>query len=65
MSGWGDIPGDKILPCGTLGLAYAAYIARLSRAGMLEIMSQDYIRTARAKGYPNGGWSPDMRSAAD
>ncbi|EEB78266.1 MAG: ABC transporter permease subunit [Halioglobus sp.] len=52
VSGWGDIPGDKILPSITLGSAYAAYIARLSRAGMLEVMSQDYIRTARAKGLP-------------
>jgi oligopeptide transport system permease protein len=50
ISGWGDLPGDKILPSITLGSAYAAYIARLSRAGMLEILSQDYIRTARAKG---------------
>ena len=52
ISGWGDIPGDKILPALTLGSAYAAYIARLSRGGMLEVMSQDYIRTARAKGLP-------------
>jgi oligopeptide transport system permease protein len=52
ITGWGDIPGDKILPAVTLGSAYAAYIARLSRAGMLEILSQDYIRTARAKGLP-------------
>jgi len=52
ISGWGDIPGDKILPSITLGAAYAAYIARLSRGGMLEILSQDYIRTARAKGLP-------------
>ena len=50
ISGWGDLPGDKVLPAITLGSAYAAYIARLSRAGMLEILSQDYIRTARAKG---------------
>jgi oligopeptide transport system permease protein len=52
VSGWGDIPGDKILPSITLGAAYAAYIARLSRAGMLEVLNQDYIRTARAKGLP-------------
>ena len=52
VSGWGDIPGDKLLPAITLGSSYAAYIARLSRAGMLEVMSQDYIRTARAKGLP-------------
>jgi len=50
ISGWGDIPGDKILPAITLGTGYAAYIARLSSGGMLEVLSQDYIRTARAKG---------------
>jgi len=52
ISGWGDLPGDKILPSVTLGAAYAAYVARLTRGGMLEIMNQDYIRTARAKGLP-------------
>lgn len=52
VSGWGDLPGDKVLPTITLGAGYAAYIARLSRGGMLEVMSQDYIRTARAKGLP-------------
>lgn len=50
VAGWGQIPGDKILPAITLGASYAAYIARISRGGMLEILSQDYIRTARAKG---------------
>ena len=50
VSGWGTLPGDKILPSITLGAAYAAYIARLSRGGMLETLNQDYIRTARAKG---------------
>ncbi|MBI2969683.1 MAG: ABC transporter permease subunit [Gammaproteobacteria bacterium] len=53
VSGWGWLPGDKLLPALTLGLAYAAYIARLTRAGMLEILSQDFIRTARAKGLSN------------
>ncbi len=48
--GWGDNPGDKILPTVTLGTAYAAIFARLTRGGMLEILGQDYIRTARAKG---------------
>lgn len=52
VSGWGDGPGDKILPSITLGTTYAAYIARLTRGGMLEVLSQDYIRTARAKGLP-------------
>lgn len=48
-SGW-ETPADMILPAVTLGAAYAAYVARLSRGGMLEILSQDFIRTARAKG---------------
>lgn len=47
--GWSS-PGDRVLPALTLGLFYAAYIARLTRAGMLDILSQDFIRTARAKG---------------
>ena len=50
VSGWGYMPGDKILPIITLGTAYAAYCARLTRGGMLEILNQDFIRTARAKG---------------
>lgn len=50
VSGWGYIPGDKIMPSVTLGLIYAAYISRLTRGGMLEILKQDFIRTARAKG---------------
>ncbi len=50
VSGWGQFPGDKILPTITLGTAYAAYISRLTRAGMLEIMTMDFIRTARSKG---------------
>ena len=50
VAGWGQLAGDKILPSVTLGFAYAAYIARLSRGGMLEVLNQDFIRTARAKG---------------
>ena len=50
VTGWGDISGDKVLPTITLGTAYAAYCARLTRGGMLEILNQDFIRTARAKG---------------
>ena len=52
VSGWGSLPGDKILPSVTLGSAFAAYIARLTRNGMIEVLSQDYIRTAKAKGLP-------------
>lgn len=49
VSGW-DEPIDRVLPALTLGGFYAAYVARLTRGGMLEILSQDFIRTARAKG---------------
>ena len=52
VSGW-DEPSDRILPALTLGAAYAAYVARLTRGGTLEILSQDFIRTARAKGASN------------
>lgn len=48
-SGW-DFARDRVLPALTLGAYYAAYIARLTRGGMLEILNQDFIRTARAKG---------------
>lgn len=48
-SGW-YTAADRVLPALTLGLVYAAYIMRLTRAGMLEVLHQDYIRTARAKG---------------
>ena len=48
-AGW-DGPLHKILPALTLGAAYAAYVARLTRGSMLEVLSQDFIRTARAKG---------------
>jgi len=49
VSGWEEAV-DKVLPSITLGAMYAAYIARLSRGGMLEVLSNDFIRTARAKG---------------
>ncbi len=49
--GWDPrAPSSWILPAITLGLATAAYISRLTRAGMLEILHQDFIRTARSKG---------------
>ncbi|MEZ4474546.1 MAG: ABC transporter permease subunit [bacterium] len=41
---------SSVLPSLALGMYYAAYIARLSRGGMLEVVRQDYVRTARAKG---------------
>lgn len=51
VAGWNS-PTDWILPAITLGLINAAYIARLTRGGMLDVLNQDYIRTAKAKGVP-------------
>ena len=55
--GWTDVlgwelfnPRKMILPSVALGVLPAAYIARITRASMLEVLGQDYIRTARAKG---------------
>jgi oligopeptide transport system permease protein len=50
VAGWEQFPRDLVLPAIALSLPFAARVARLSRAGMLEIVHQDYIRTARAKG---------------
>jgi oligopeptide transport system permease protein len=50
VSGWDDWI-DRILPSITLGVLYAAYIARLTRGGMLEILSQDFIRTRARKAH--------------
>jgi oligopeptide transport system permease protein len=49
VGGWGTIQ-SLILPSITLAAPYTAYIARLTRGSMLEVLSQDYVRTARAKG---------------
>jgi oligopeptide transport system permease protein len=46
---WGTI-GEIWLPAFALGFPYASIVARLTRASMLEVIRQDYIRTARAKG---------------
>lgn len=48
-AGWGSFQ-QAILPVITLGTAGAAVIARMTRSSMLEVINQDYIRTARAKG---------------
>ncbi|MBV8775674.1 MAG: ABC transporter permease [Alphaproteobacteria bacterium] len=42
-----------IMPSIALGLVYTALIARITRASMLDVLAQDYIRTAQAKGLPN------------
>lgn len=49
VGGFGT-PEQLVLPAVTLGAVRAAYVARLARAGTLEVIDQDFIRTARAKG---------------
>ncbi len=49
VSGW-EYADDRVLPSLTLGFVYAAYLMRLTRGGLLEVLNLDYIRTARAKG---------------
>jgi len=49
VMGWNTM-GDRVLPSLVLGLYYAAYIARLTRGSMLEVRTQDFTRTAQAKG---------------
>ncbi len=49
VAGWGR-PVQAILPIALLAIPAAAYLARLARTFMLEVLQQDYIRTARAKG---------------
>lgn len=58
--GW-NFSSDRILPALTLGLMYAAYIARLARGGMLEVLNNDWIRSARAKGL--SAWTVIRRHA--
>jgi oligopeptide transport system permease protein len=49
VGGWGHLD-QLVLPAVTLSLPFLAYIARLTRLGMLDVLASDYIRTARAKG---------------
>lgn len=65
-----DDPVDRldkvVLPAITLGITMAAYITRVTRSAMLHVMSEDYIRTARAKGVPwrRVVWRHGLRNAA-
>jgi len=76
--GWFDVLGwefgnykKMVLPILTLGVLPSAYIARITRASVLEVLNQDYIRTARAKGLAEWiivlrhtirtRWSPSLR----
>jgi peptide/nickel transport system permease protein len=49
-SGFADRMRDLALPAVNLGLIMAAYITRVTRSAMLEVLNQDYVRTAKAKG---------------
>ena len=51
VGGWGS-PAQVILPALTLALPFAAVVARLMRTSLLEVLHQDFVRTARAKGLP-------------
>ena len=64
-SGRGDVE-HLILPAITLGLFTTARITRLTRSGMLEVLGQDYIRTARAKGLgePPVVWKHALKNAS-
>ncbi len=68
--GWTPVSGDErpaaiILPAITLGTALAAILARMVRASMLEVLGEDYIRTARAKGLGESAvlWRHALRNA--
>ena len=68
--GWTPVSGDEratsiILPAITLGTAMAAILARMVRASMLEVLGEDYVRTARAKGLGEGAvlWRHALRNA--
>jgi ABC-type dipeptide/oligopeptide/nickel transport system permease component len=56
---------NLILPTINLGIIMAAYVTRVTRSSMLEVLSEDYIRTARAKGVPNNAilWRHALRNA--
>ncbi len=55
-----------VLPALTLGLVMAAYITRVTRSSMLQVLGEDYMRTARAKGVPRRMivWRHGLRNAA-
>ena len=61
---WGT-PAHYIMPVFALGASYIAYIARMMRTSMLDVLNQDYIRTARAKGLSSFAvtWKHTIRNA--
>ena len=63
-TGW-EAPNSKILPVLALGFGSLAQISRLTRTSMLDVLGQDYIKTARAKGLSQGAiiWRHALRNA--
>ncbi len=61
---WGT-PAHYVMPVLALGIGHVAYIARMMRTSMLDVLSQDYIRTAKAKGLSKMQvtWSHTIRNA--
>lgn len=51
---WADLAQHLVLPAITLGLFYVAIYTRVTRAAAIEVMDQDFVKTARAKGVPQG-----------
>ncbi len=66
IHGWLPEPKQMILPVVTLALLPLAYLARITRASLLDVLQQDYMRTARSKGLPHRTvvWRHGMRNAA-
>ena len=66
LPGWLPEPKQMLLPVITLALLPLAYLARITRASLLEVLGQDYMRTARAKGLSQHSvvWQHGMRNAA-
>jgi ABC-type dipeptide/oligopeptide/nickel transport system permease component len=66
IQGWLPPLKQKVLPVVTLALLPLAYLSRITRAALLEVLQQDYMRTARAKGLPHRAviWRHGMRNAA-
>ncbi|MDQ2803534.1 MAG: ABC transporter permease subunit [Pseudomonadota bacterium] len=60
-----ETPASLVLPSFTLGLGVAAVLARFTRSAFVEVASEDYVRTARAKGLPERRviWTHTLRNA--
>jgi len=65
VAGWGEL-SHMVMPAVVLGPSTLAFLTRLMRSSMLEVLTTDYIRTARAKGVSEGGifWRHALRNAS-